>query len=485
MGLAGAVSLTANAQDGSVCQTPIYALALPYSATGNTINFGNDYTSADVPALADDAVVTGTGTTSYLNGFDVVYAYQPTQAQIITVRANGVDAWTGLWAFTGCPFTQTVGYHTSSSAGDLAIAGLTVLPGNTYYFVISTWPSPESTEYVFEITLDSQIDDCTALPTPGATVGPTSLCSGESATYTLESSPIMGGLSYLWQTSSDGTNWSNAAGNNTGTSYMATITAETWLRCQATCGVAGSAYSTPVHVTIKPADQCYCEPSFSTVEPICNVTFADINNDSPGEVGGAPAVEDFSSVVAHVVRNGNYTISATGNTAGSYTCHIVAFFDWDRNGVYETSINLGSIVGDNCTEVISASVDVPADAAIGMGRMLVVKNFSTVPANPCSNYTWGQAEVYSIEVSDNVGVNEVTAANGWAIHPNPASTELFITAPEGNRTHVRVFGMLGQLVMESGPTHRLDVANLAPGTYNLLLLDEQGQVQGRTRFVKQ
>lgn len=485
LGLAGAISLPASAQEGWVCETPITVTTLPYTHTDNTINYGNDYTSADAPPFSPDVVGTGTGTTNYLNGYDVVYAYTPSINQSITVRADGTSTWVGLWAFTGCPFTETVGYHTATGGGDMEIANLPVQAGTTYYFVLGTWPDPESTAYVFSITTDAPTADCTELPSPGATQGPSSLCPGVVGTYTLDNAPTLNGQSYLWQTSGDGNNWSDAIGDNTGTSYVGSFIAGTWLRCQVTCGVAGSAYSTPLQITMLPATECYCEPTITTIEPICHVSFADISNDSPGDVGGAPAVEDFSHIVAHVAPGGSYTLSASGNTAGNYTCHIVTFFDWDLDGTYETSVNLGSITDDVCTEIISTTVDVPADAATGTSRMMLVKTYNSPASDPCDSYLWGQAEVYSVQVGEDVGVYEASAAKGWAVHPNPATTELFITAPDGNRAQVRVYGMLGQLVMESGPTQRLDVANLAPGTYNLVLLDGQGNIQGRTRFVKQ
>src|SRR5690606_14315077 len=99
--------------------------------------------------------------------------------------------------------------------------------------------------------------------------------------------------------------------------------------------------------------------------------------DSPSTVGGStPAVEDFTSLVASVEQGGTYTISATGHTDGNFTNYITAFFDWDQDNVFETVVPLGSFVNTVCGTVISASVDVPADAALGQSRMRVVKNFS-------------------------------------------------------------------------------------------------------------
>ncbi|MGB3526884.1 MAG: GEVED domain-containing protein [Flavobacteriales bacterium] len=259
------------------------------------------------------------------------------------------------------------------------------------------------------------------------------------------------------------------------------------------------------------------------VEPICNVTFAGINNDSPSEVNGSPALENFTSLIASVEQGGSYTISATGNTNGPYTTYFTAFFDWDQNGSLETAVPLGSINDEVCTTVISAMVDVPADATLGQTRMRVVKSFNSSPTDPCASYNYGQAEDYTVEVSEatmvedcegvlggpalpgtectsangfggvwsndcicveNVGIEEIVAKNGVAVFPNPASTELFITTANEMPVHVKVYDMVGHLVMEHNMTTRLDIAELAQGSYSLLIVDGKGNTQAHARFVK-
>jgi len=136
---------------GETCDAPIVVTSLPYDGAGNTADYGNNYSSSDVPAVAPDAVTTGTGSTSYLSGDEVVYAYTPAENEVLNISTTNDDDWIGLWAFTGCPFTSTVGYHTSISGGTRLIEELPVTAGETYYFVISTWAPPQSTEYTIHI----------------------------------------------------------------------------------------------------------------------------------------------------------------------------------------------------------------------------------------------------------------------------------------------------------------------------------------------
>src|SRR5690554_4476024 len=136
---------------GETCDAPIAVTSLPYDDAGNTADYGNNYSSGDVPPVATGAVTTGTGSTSYLNGDEVVYAYTPADDEVLNISTTNDDDWIGLWAFTGCPFTSTVGYHTATSGGTRSIDELPVTAGETYYFVISTWSPPQSTDYTIHI----------------------------------------------------------------------------------------------------------------------------------------------------------------------------------------------------------------------------------------------------------------------------------------------------------------------------------------------
>src|SRR5690554_4980905 len=145
------VEVSGGGNAGETCDAPIVVTTLPFDDAGNTSSYGDNYGSGDVPPVAPDAVTTGTGSSSYLNGDEVVYAYTPADDEVLNISTTNDDDWIGLWAFTGCPFTSTVGYHTSISGDTRLIEELPVTAGETYYFVISTWAPPESTDYTILI----------------------------------------------------------------------------------------------------------------------------------------------------------------------------------------------------------------------------------------------------------------------------------------------------------------------------------------------
>ncbi len=148
---------------GNVCGIPLTVNGLPFSATDNTGSYGDDYSTTDKPlsAVVYPALSTGTGSGSYLNGDDVVYAYTPQTDQGLNITLTGHGTWVGLWVFTGCPFSTTLAYHTTSDALGRAINNLPLSAGETYYIVISTFPTPQSTAYT--LNMEEVLFDCPEL----------------------------------------------------------------------------------------------------------------------------------------------------------------------------------------------------------------------------------------------------------------------------------------------------------------------------------
>ncbi|MBK8581139.1 MAG: T9SS type A sorting domain-containing protein [Flavobacteriales bacterium] len=150
-----------------------------------------------------------------------------------------------------------------------------------------------------------------------------------------------------------------------------------------------------------PPDDGYCHTlNFeNAVEPICNVTFAGINNDSPSAINGSPSLENFTNISAVVTAGNTYPISVTGNTETG-PARVTVFFDWDQDHVFETAIHVGSFNNNACATVIMTDIQVPANALVGTSHMRVVKKYLAYPSDPCANdYGWGQGEDYTVTVS--------------------------------------------------------------------------------------
>ncbi len=363
----------------------------------------------------------------------------------------------------------------------------TVSTSGVYYIGFKCYSIADQNQLYLDNIEVVSLSDCTELPTPGLTTGPVNICPSVPFTLGIENTSTSGGISYQWESSADGTTWNAAGGTDSTDTYTTSLTANTWYRVQVTCSSAGTAISTSLLVTVNAYMECYCSTiDFGiSVEPICNVTFAGINNDSPGTVDGAPALEDFTGLVAQVEQGQSYTISATGTTNGDYTNYISAFFDWNQDGIFDTVVPLGSFANHDCDTVITATVTVPADATIGLSHMRVVKNYDEAPVNSCSSYNFGQAEDYTVQVDIGSGITGVPAQQNLSVYPNPASTELFIGTVDGKPVHVMVYDMVGHLVMDQDVVVKLNVTDLAPGSYSLVILDEKGTTRSHARFMKQ
>jgi len=138
---------------GEVCENSIIVASLPYSTTDDTSNYGDDYTGS--PGAS------GCGTTSsYLNGDDVVYSYTATADTSINVSMTPTASWSGIFVYTDC---ADIGVNCVAGSANSGTSernfDLTVTNGTTYYFVISTFASPQSTGYTLNITENT----CTAV----------------------------------------------------------------------------------------------------------------------------------------------------------------------------------------------------------------------------------------------------------------------------------------------------------------------------------
>jgi large repetitive protein len=132
---------------GESCGAPIVVSTLPYSTTSNTSNFGD--------TVDGSPGATGCGTTSpYLNGNDVFYAYTPTTSGNISVDVSNHGTWAGVFVYTSCAnvgVSCVGGVSNSSATAALTIPTLAVTAGTTYYIVISTWATPQTTPYTLTI----------------------------------------------------------------------------------------------------------------------------------------------------------------------------------------------------------------------------------------------------------------------------------------------------------------------------------------------
>lgn len=142
----GIVPYSLYSQVGFTCDSPIQVTSLPYQTVDNTANYGD---TTDVSQPASCGVTAG----NYMTGNDVFYAYTPSTSGTINVKMAPTANWSGLFVYEGC---ANVGVTCAAGIGNAnstvrEIPLLQVVAGQTYIFVISTYATPQTVGYAFQI----------------------------------------------------------------------------------------------------------------------------------------------------------------------------------------------------------------------------------------------------------------------------------------------------------------------------------------------
>ncbi|MBK6884761.1 MAG: hypothetical protein IPH05_17860 [Flavobacteriales bacterium] len=91
----------------------------------------------------------------------------------------------------------------------------------------------------------------------------------------------------------------------------------------------------------------------SDVEPICSVSFGSMSNPTCSAANCDAGYVDYTGTVTPptVLQGQTYSLGVSGNTNGSYTTYMTAFFDWDQDGTFEDVQPIGSINNEVCNDL--------------------------------------------------------------------------------------------------------------------------------------
>jgi hypothetical protein len=117
------------------------ALTPGTTQTGNTSEWGD---------LFDDSSCLG----SYDGGDDALFMYTATEdGETLDVTVSGQAGWSGVAMSQGCPTEGgevCVGSQTSSGSDPLNFTSDPLIAGEVYYIHISTWPTPQTTDFILD-----------------------------------------------------------------------------------------------------------------------------------------------------------------------------------------------------------------------------------------------------------------------------------------------------------------------------------------------
>ena len=277
---------------------------------------------------------------------------------------------------------------------------------------------------------------CNATPSPGATTGPTTVCSNANFSLGLANSTSGSGVSYQWFRSTVSNNgpWTPVGGN---TAILTTSqTQQSWYYCEVTCAGNGTGNSSVLQVDMNPSF-CACTtypvlgiPSSAVDTEIASVSVGSMTNSSntcvtpaPGPGSLAGRYSNFTgSVIGPSAQAGasvNFTLVQNSCSPTNFGNLFQIYVDWDQSGTFELSERMfESGVATNIAPGVSGSFNVPGSALDGSTRMRIVCVEAATPGTNYANtgYTWGETEDYCFTVLP------AAACSGTPVPGNTQST---------------------------------------------------------------
>lgn len=273
------------------------------------------------------------------------------------------------------------------------------------------------------------------------------------------------------------TNWTEVT-NISGASYTLTdleFDMQYEVQVRSHCSGSASAYSSTTTFDIGCVFDIVTE-----VEAITRVIFGGIDNSSSAT--STEVMEDFTDIVGEVHKRATYDIAVEGNTNGAKTDYITVWIDWNHDGDYTDEgemFEIGSIQNSTGTDgqQATASIEIPRSARLGEATMRVIKTSGASPVDPCLMYDRGQAEEYTLLVSNLVGIDD-QKFNDFTYYPNPTEDKVYIDS-KTNVSQISVFNILGQQVINSTEKgiKEVDMSALTQGTYMFKVIFEDGSIE--------
>jgi hypothetical protein len=325
----------------------------------------------------------------------------------------------------------------------------------------------ETEDYIVNIVATTA---CAGAPAASNAVSSvTSTCPSVAFNLSLSTAYTATGITYQWQSSSDGVTYSNISGATAATT-TASQTAATFYRAIITCANSGqSVTATPVSVTQSALFFCYCSTTYTngvgSGDAVTNVTLNTLNNTSTG--AAAPYYTFFNTVtIPSITQNATETISVSfGSNGAQFTGVWIDYNqDGDFNDAGEFVANNTVSAGSNGTAVLTFTV--PSGASLGQTLMRVRGGEDFVLTNtPCgvSSDTWGETEDYIVNIVAPVACAVTASATSTNVSCNGGAN--------GSATVVAAAGTAPYMYAWSNGATTAANAGLAAGVYTVVVTD--------------
>ena len=427
---------------GSICSDPIVInpLTLPYTTTDNTNLYGDDYENGSTQCSS-----------FYMSGDDVVYTITPpTNMSVDIVLSNLSGTYSGIHVLDGCPNSTTppacIAFAGNSGTTIRDIQDVLLTGGVTYYIVISTWATPQSTAYTLTITQNTCVN-------PTVSFSATSNCPTTNFNAVANITNLGSATSL---TVSD---------NQGSTPQVVTATGNV--------SFGPFAFGTNVVLTV-----------VNDQDTSCSVTSSNLTT------AACPPTNDDCATAIALTAGGVFsdypvvgtTVSATTATGLTYACQTSRANDvWYSVVVppsgtitIETQADGASALTDTVLSVFSGTcgtlVEVGCDDDTGVGNFSILN--LTQPAGTTlyiGVWRWSSATNGTFQVSAydaSLSSGSFDNAN-FSAYPNPVKDVLNVSYST-EISSIRVINMIGQEVISkniNATSTQVDMSQLSAGTY--------------------
>lgn len=450
---------------GNLCENPIIINALPYSTSNNTSNFGDDYSGGQGSNC-------GSNTQFYLDGDDVVYKYTATSTGFININltpATTNDIYSGIFVYGSCADigTNCLAGVANGTSNIRTISQFPVTNGESYYFLISSYPTPQSIAY----TLDVQLATCT----------------NPSATYSIVPDCTNGDNQFFVNTNvtSLGSATSVSVSDNLGSSPINLSTTG-----NAQLGPFQNATSVLVYVTNNQDNSCVLTSPFLTqsncppnnddcigaVELISGATF--VQNEiltanygalssvvpNPG-CAGSVFLDVWYKVV--IPSTGNITIE-TGQEPGGLTDTGLALYEGDCS-----NLTLLQCDNDSGTDSFHSKIALTGRTP---GETIYARVW---------DFGGNDFSLFKISAYDGTLGNESFDLSNFIVYPNPVK-DIFKVKTLTKLESITITNILGQQVFKKNINEtevELDLSELEVGNYIATIVI--GDLIKKIKFIKQ
>lgn len=245
----------------------------------------------------------------------------------------------------------------------------------------------------------------------GTITGETTVCAGSDVVLTVDGSADFSlGLQRQWQSSLNGIEW-EGIDNASLSTLTKTIYDNTYFRFLISCAGDESDISEPFLVSLKPIEECYCEPiSLHSTDYLSQVDIlSTVDNFSYSAIsapaGGHDNLIESTSVD---VYPGDSVHAITNFIEGGNTVKI--WVDWNKDNIYDENELIGtSYSASSSNEVV---FDVPPNAE-GQYKMRIIGSWGQFDYDACDDIHYGS----SLDISINaVNLNDCSNINAGEIN---------------------------------------------------------------------